>query len=502
MLVPKRRRKRARHLLSQDPISSLDRQNTNSSNMINLSMIVKTPSIFHDTRVEPTKVNEKGVGISMLAMIQTESHLENTYIMEFFNPKNKQNMTKKSGNDLGTSGIFKTGIMNKTENGWKKDAMIDIKIEEKKMLLNNKYDFEHRLPTVDQVIKTSYLDRDLLDWNLNTLELNEIELICLVRDLLKYNNFMDKYSITDQKLVNFMWSCNYYYSRKKNPFHNFYHGVTVCHSVNYFMHKVPKLSEILSDDEKYGVLIAALGHDLDHRGRNNAFEVNTRSKLALRYNDSSPLENHHAATLFKILSDEDKNIFEHLDIGSKKEMNEKGQNTEIQNIRKMIIENILSTDMAAHFSELANFKSKILDNADYGTNPKNYSEKAKISSIFVHTADLSGSVKQIDYSSKWTKLVNEEFAAQYKEEAEFGIPQTPWFANLDDPATFYKSEFGFLTFIVMPLYKLVNMFDQGKIDNIIETIMDDIKYYSDKHQESTNQTPSLLEEHLEKFGDD
>jgi len=135
------------------------------------------------------------------------------------------------------------------------------------------------------------------------------------------------------------------------------------------------------------------------------------------------------ATFFSsILKDENKNIFENLDLSSKKEMCN-GQNTEVQNVRKMIIENILSTDMATHFSELASFKSRIVEDKDFGTNSKNFGEKSKISSIFVHTADLSGSVKQIDYSSKWTKLVNEEFSAQFNEEAELGIPQTPWFAN-------------------------------------------------------------------------
>jgi len=191
---------------------------------------------------------------------------------------------------------------------------------------------------------------------------------------------------------------------------------------------VPKLSAILAPEEKFGMIIAALGHDLDHRGRNNAFEINTISKLACRYNDKSPLENHHAAILFKILKEENKNLFANLDLSSKKEMCD-GQNTEVQNVRKMMIENILSTDMAVHFSELASFKSKIVEDENFGTNKKNFGEKLKISSIFVHTSDLSGSVKQIDYSSRWTKLVNEEFSAQFKEEAELGIPQTPWFAN-------------------------------------------------------------------------
>ena len=47
--------------------------------------------------------------------------------------------------------------------------------------------------------------------------------------------------------------------------------------------------------DQLALLLAALGHDAGHRGRTNAFEVATLSDLALRYNDASVLENHHAA---------------------------------------------------------------------------------------------------------------------------------------------------------------------------------------------------------------
>lgn len=56
------------------------------------------------------------------------------------------------------------------------------------------------------------------------------------------------------------------------------------------------------------MLLSCLGHDLDHTGRSNAFEVSKKSKLALRYNDESVLENHHVSLLFKILKNPDADI--------------------------------------------------------------------------------------------------------------------------------------------------------------------------------------------------
>ena len=60
------------------------------------------------------------------------------------------------------------------------------------------------------------------------------------------------------------------------------------------------------------LLAAAICHDLDHPGYNNAYQINARTELALRYNDISPLENHHCAVAFEILESKDCNIFQNL----------------------------------------------------------------------------------------------------------------------------------------------------------------------------------------------
>lgn len=49
------------------------------------------------------------------------------------------------------------------------------------------------------------------------------------------------------------------------------------------------------------IVIAAVGHDIDHDGFNNAYHVNSISERAICYSDQSVQENHHAATTFKIL---------------------------------------------------------------------------------------------------------------------------------------------------------------------------------------------------------
>ena len=48
----------------------------------------------------------------------------------------------------------------------------------------------------------------------------------------------------------------------------------------------------MNDLERVGLLIACLSHDLDHRGKTNAFMVKSASTLASIYSTST-MERHH-----------------------------------------------------------------------------------------------------------------------------------------------------------------------------------------------------------------
>jgi hypothetical protein len=89
-----------------------------------------------------------------------------------------------------------------------------------------------------------------------------------------------------------------------------------------------------------GLLVACLCHDIDHPGNTNAFEVNVGSRLALKYNDVSVLENHHASTAFSLLQDPKFNIF--VNVSAK----------EYPGLRKRMIKGILATDMVGHFEHM------------------------------------------------------------------------------------------------------------------------------------------------------
>lgn len=72
-------------------------------------------------------------------------------------------------------------------------------------------------------------------------------------------------------------------------------------------------------------------------GVNNAFLIATRSELAQTYNDSSVLESHHLAMLYRMLSEPGLDLFHRLDPAKWRE------------VRKHIINAVIHTDMTFHF---------------------------------------------------------------------------------------------------------------------------------------------------------
>lgn len=76
----------------------------------------------------------------------------------------------------------------------------------------------------------------------------------------------------------------------------------------------------------------------------------------------------------------------------------------------------------------------------------------------IHTADYSGNVQEFEISKVWSQLINEEFIQQFNEELDKQIPITSFYKGLDYLHYFAKNEIGFISFIVLPLYKLVDEF--------------------------------------------
>jgi len=130
------------------------------------------------------------------------------------------------------------------------------------------------------------------------------------------------------------------------PYNNFYHGADTCQMVYFYLISTGA-KEFLYQEDILALMLAGIAVDLGHPGKDNTFQIATKSTLAIQYNDTSVLENHHAAEFFRIASKPKCDLMGHL---------RKLGGDYATNIRSKIIEAIIATDMTTHFSLRERFR--------------------------------------------------------------------------------------------------------------------------------------------------
>ncbi|KAA0200952.1 Phosphodiesterase [Fasciolopsis buskii] len=216
-----------------------------------------------------------------------------------------------------------------------------------------------------------------------------------------------------------MWLClqriETLYNRD-TPYHNSIHAVDVLHTM-HILFTYNQLDSMFSDLEIFATLFACVIHDVDHPGLTNQYLVNTNSELALLYNDSSVLENHHLFVAFNLLHNEPECDF-----------SAQFSRTQRQLFRKMVISLVLSTDMSKHMSLLADLKTMVESQRASGSNVINldtYSSRIQILESLVHASDLGNPTKPLPMYQQWVDRIMEEMFRQGDREREAGLEISP-----------------------------------------------------------------------------
>ncbi|XP_059349656.1 high affinity cGMP-specific 3',5'-cyclic phosphodiesterase 9A isoform X2 [Ammospiza nelsoni] len=233
---------------------------------------------------------------------------------------------------------------------------------------------------------------------------------------------------------------------RNNPFHNFRH----CFCVTQMMYSMISLCSLQEKFSQIDILIlmtAAVCHDLDHPGYNNTYQINARTELAVRYNDISPLENHHCAVAFQIISQPEFNIFSNVD------------QDQFKQIRQGIITLILATDMARHAEILDSFKEK-MENFDY----TNEEHMTCLKMVLIKCCDISNEVRPMEVAEPWVDCLLEEYFMQSDREKSEGLPVAPFMDR--DKVTKPTAQIGFLKFVLIPMFETVTKLQKQKSEGL------------------------------------
>uniref|UniRef100_A0A4W6BTV2 Phosphodiesterase n=1 Tax=Lates calcarifer TaxID=8187 RepID=A0A4W6BTV2_LATCA len=324
------------------------------------------------------------------------------------------------------------------------------------------------------------LSKDLEDinkWGLNIFKVAEHShnrpLTCIMYTIFQERDLMRTFKIPTDTFVTFMLTLEGHY-HSDVAYHNSLHAADVAQSTHILL-STPALDAVFTDLEILAAIFAAAIHDVDHPGVSNQFLINTNSELALMYNDESVLENHHLAVGFKLLQEDNCDIFQNL---TKKQR---------QTLRRMVIDMVLATDMSKHMSLLADLKTMVETKKVTSSGVlllDNYTDRMQVLRNMVHCADLSNPTKPLDLYRQWTDRIMDEFFHQGDRERERGMEISPMCDK--HTASVERTQVGFIDYIVHPLWETWADLVHPDAQDILDMLEDNRNWY----QSMIPQSPS------------
>ena len=238
------------------------------------------------------------------------------------------------------------------------------------------------------------------------------------------------------------------------PYHNFAHAVNVLQFFEHMLKRTPRLFMHYSPEKRFWTLVACICHDITHYSKNNAYYLKKKHNLAFKSLEKSVLEHYHCEKTLKIMSREDCDLMAQLAPEDKSAY------------KRVIIDAILATDMARHFSLIEQFNTLDLKKA------LNDDEFSKCNGFLIHSSDVANPALDFDNYLLWAELVSQEFNLQTISEKKHGLDVTPFF-EYGGREAFLKSQCGFINNFVMPLFKAIS--DKTGNEEFEEQCKDNVK---------------------------
>ncbi|KAF2205919.1 HD-domain/PDEase-like protein [Delitschia confertaspora ATCC 74209] len=302
-------------------------------------------------------------------------------------------------------------------------------------------------------------------WSFSAHEFTDDELLYGAIVMLKHAlevPELEKWRIDDDELTIFLLASRTAY----NDFvlyHNFRHVIDVLQALFYFLVQIgtlppyrntgfqgasvgkPPIARLLEPFDALTLLVSAIGHDVGHPGVNNAFLVALNAPLAQLYNDRSVLESFHCAAYSQILRRYWPVAFAD------------------SAMRKLMINNILATDMGLHFTYMADAGKLQAKLGQDKSAIDSWSAKARgdhkdlVCGLLIKCADISNVAREFNTAAQWARVLSDEFINQGAMEQELQIPSCLFGGPpvRDDVMKLGESQIGFINIFAKPLFEAV-----------------------------------------------
>jgi hypothetical protein len=249
---------------------------------------------------------------------------------------------------------------------------------------------------------------------------------------------------------------------KNNAFHNIHHAAHVTFASFELVRRIssfdikplldkelspwstmpPMLecSNYLADDvlAQFAVVFSALIHDVDHTGVPNVQLAKERPDMAKRYKDKSLAEQNSLDIAWDLLESDT--------FSALRECIFPTENDQFR-FRKMLVNLVMATDICD--PALRTFQQKKLEKAFSDSNFEEIEERNRRATVamdfIIQVSDISHTMQDFSVYQRWNENLYEELLAAYQEGRAEKDPTDGW----------WKGEFGFYDFHILPLIKKI-----------------------------------------------
>ncbi|KAK9398909.1 cGMP-specific 3-cyclic phosphodiesterase [Crotalus adamanteus] len=283
----------------------------------------------------------------------------------------------------------------------------------------------------------------LTDFYFSDFELSDMETsLCTIRMFIDLN-LVQNFQIKHEVLCRWILSVRKNY-RKNVTYHNWRHAFNTAQCM-FAALKTGKIQNKLTDVEVLSLLIAALSHDLDHRGVNNSYIQRSEHPLAQLYCHSI-MEHHHFDQCLMILNTPGNQILSALSV------------EEYKATLKIIKQAILATDLALYIKRRGEFFDLLRNNQ---FNPQEPYQKELFLAMLMTACDLSAITKPWPVQQRIAELVAAEFFDQGdKERKELNIEPTD-LMNREKKNKIPSMQVGFIDAICLQLYEALTYISEA-----------------------------------------
>lgn len=257
-------------------------------------------------------------------------------------------------------------------------------------------------------------------------------------------NLLQNFSMDYKILCQWVLSVRRGY-RRNVAYHNWSHALSTAHCMFAILRRTEQLQRNLSTLEILALMIAALSHDLDHRGVNNSYIERAQQPIAQLYTHSA-LEHHHFNICMLILNTPETGILGNLSAEDYKAC------------IGMIEKNILATDLNVHLQKRAEL-FELAENQRLQW--KNEDHRELLRSVLMTACDVCAITKPWPVQRRVAQLVAEEFFAQGDREIqEFNIQPIAVMDRVNSTCL-PQLQVQYIDSICAPLYRaLSTLFDE------------------------------------------